>query len=82
MFRSNCLTTAPAQTLVGNHGNGDKYRHFIVFFSVIVSGFIISFNLFGEVDNFDDWIAADEKERREYERKNKKETRHKEVTNS
>ena len=43
-----------------------------------MSDFIISFNLFGEYDNFEVWDAAEEKERREYEKK--KEKRHKEVT--
>ena len=27
-----------------------------------MSGFIISFNIFGEFDNFEDWDAAQEKE--------------------
>ncbi|KAK0134447.1 hypothetical protein N1851_029942 [Merluccius polli] len=43
-----------------------------------MSDFIILFNLFGEFDNFEDWDAAEEKGRREYEKK--KEKRHKEVT--
>ena len=43
--------------------------------STVIS-FIISFNLFGEYDNFEVWDAAGKKERREYE----KEKRHKEVT--
>ena len=43
-----------------------------------MSDFIISFNLFGEYDHFEDWDAAGKKERREYEKK--KEKRHKEVT--
>ena len=42
-----------------------------------MSGFIISFNLFGEYDNFEDGCSR-KKERREYEKK--KEKRHKEVT--
>ncbi len=42
-----------------------------------MSEFIVSFNLFGEFDHFEDWDAAEEKERREYK---KKEMRHKEVT--
>ena len=44
-----------------------------------MSDFIISFDLFGEYDNFEDWDAAvEEEERRKYEKK--KEKRHKEVT--
>ena len=43
-----------------------------------MSDFIISFNIFGEFDNFEDWDAALEKERIEYEKK--KEKRHKEET--
>lgn len=43
-----------------------------------MSDFIISFNIYGEFDNFEDWDAAQEKERIEYEKK--KEKRHKEVT--
>ncbi len=42
-----------------------------------MSDFIVPFNLFGEFDHFEDWDAAEEKERREYK---KKEMRHKEVT--
>ena len=34
-----------------------------------MSDFIISFNLFSEYDNFDDWDAAEEEERGEYEKK-------------
>ncbi len=42
-----------------------------------MSDFIVSLNLFGEFDHFEDWDAAEEEERREYK---KKETRRKEVT--
>ena len=42
-----------------------------------MSNFILSFNLFGEFDHFEDWDAAVAKERREYK---KKQMRHKEVT--
>ena len=43
-----------------------------------MNDFMVSFNLFGEFDNFEDWDAAEEEEKRkEYENK---EMRHKEVT--
>ncbi|XP_023806613.2 uncharacterized protein LOC110014204 [Oryzias latipes] len=42
-----------------------------------MSDFVVSFNLFGEFDNFDDWDAATEKERQEH---HKRERRHKEVS--
>lgn len=29
---------------------------------------LVSFNVFGELDDFEEWDAADEKERREYKR--------------
>ena len=43
-----------------------------------MSDFIIYFNLFDEYDHFEVWVAAEEKERREYEQK--KDKQHKEVT--
>ena len=42
-----------------------------------MNDFMVSFNLFGEFDNFEDWDAAEEEKRKEYENK---EMRHKEVT--
>ena len=48
-------------------------RYFSLFITTArqtkTSDFIISFNLFGQYDNFEDWDAAEEKERREYEQK-------------
>ena len=43
-----------------------------------MNDFIIYFNLFDEYDHFEVWVAAEEKERREYEQK--KDKQHKEVT--
>ena len=42
-----------------------------------MNDFMVSFNLFGEFDNFEDWDAAEEEKRKEYENK---EMWHKEVT--
>ena len=55
--------------LVGNHGNRDN-----VYFS---QQWDRQTHLFGEYDNFEDWDAAEEEERRMWK---KKEKRHKEVT--
>ena len=65
---------------ISNHNNGTAVKAVYNLLQhrnkVTMSDFNISFNLFGEYDNFDDWDAAEEKEINNRKRKQ----RHKELT--